>query len=107
MSLNSRRESNKEEEETGGGGPVWDLSCLGVKIFKSNLHPCEVGVSGVRGQRGYFTKMCSASEAGSSLRLVDLVYHSTLGLNEIKEKQKKTTTRWGPTAVVPCGIYLV
>jgi len=27
----------------------------------------------------YFTEMCSGSEAGSYLRLIDLMYHSTLG----------------------------
>jgi len=30
--------------------------------------------------------MCSGSEAGSYLRLIDFVYHSTLGLREIKKK---------------------
>ena len=38
---------------------------------------------------GYpFTEMCSGSEAGSYLRLVDFVYHSTLGLR-VKKKGKK------------------
>jgi len=37
----------------------------------------------------YFTEMCSGSEAGSYLRLVDFVCHSTLGLGEIKKKKKK------------------
>jgi len=31
--------------------------------------------------------MCSGSEAGSYLRLIDLVYHSTLGLRVIKKKK--------------------
>jgi len=35
----------------------------------------------------HFTEMCSASEAGSYLRLIDLVYHSTLGLKIIKKKK--------------------
>ena len=30
--------------------------------------------------------MCSGSEAGSYLKLIDLVYHSTLGLRVIKKK---------------------
>jgi len=30
--------------------------------------------------------MCSGSEAGSYLRLIDFVYHSTLGLRVIKRK---------------------
>ena len=35
----------------------------------------------------YFTEMCSGSEAGSYLRLIDFVYHSTLGVRVIKKKQ--------------------
>jgi len=37
----------------------------------------------------YFTEMCSGSEAGSYLRLIDFVYHTTLGLRVIKKKKKK------------------
>ena len=33
--------------------------------------------------------MCSGSEAGSYLRLVDFVYHSTLGLRVIKKKKEE------------------
>ena len=36
-----------------------------------------------------FTEMCSGSEAGSYSRLIDCVYHLTLGLRVIK-KQKKS-----------------
>jgi len=32
--------------------------------------------------------MCSGSETGSYLRLIDFVYHSTLGLRVIKKKNK-------------------
>ena len=32
--------------------------------------------------------MCSGSEAGSYLRLIDFVYHATLGLRVIKRKKK-------------------
>jgi len=31
---------------------------------------------------------CCGSEAGSYLRLIDVVYHSTLGLRVIKKKKK-------------------
>ena len=34
----------------------------------------------------YFTEMCSGSEAGSYPRLLDFLYHSTLGLRVIKKK---------------------
>ena len=37
----------------------------------------------------YFTEMCSGSEEGSYLRLIDCVYPSTLGLRVIKKNQKK------------------
>ena len=32
--------------------------------------------------------MCSGSEAGSYLRLIDLVHHSTLGFRAMKKKKK-------------------
>jgi len=35
-----------------------------------------------------FTEMCSVSEAGSYIRLIDFVYHSTPGLRVIKKKKK-------------------
>ena len=34
-----------------------------------------------------FTEICSGSEAGSYLRLIDFVYHSTLGLTVMKKKK--------------------
>jgi len=37
----------------------------------------------------YFTEICSDSEAGSFLRLIDFVYHSTLGLIVMQKKKKK------------------
>ena len=41
------------------------------------------------GHRGRISGgMCSGSEAGSYLRLVDFVYHSTLGFR-VKKKKKK------------------
>ena len=39
----------------------------------------------------YFTETCSGSEAGSYLRLIDFVYHSTLGLRVIKKKKMLRT----------------
>ena len=36
--------------------------------------------------------MCSDSEAGSYLRLIDFVYHSTLGLRVIKKEKKRGMT---------------
>jgi len=37
--------------------------------------------------------MCSGSEAGSYLRLIDFAYPSTLGLRVIKKKKKKRRKR--------------
>ena len=34
--------------------------------------------------------MCSDSETGAYLRLIDFVYHSTLGLRVMKKKKKKS-----------------
>jgi len=39
-------------------------------------------------ESNYFTEMCSGSEAGSYLRLIDFVFHSTLGLRVIKKREK-------------------
>jgi len=36
-----------------------------------------------------FAEICSGSEAGSYLRLIDFVYHSTLGLRVVKKKKKR------------------
>jgi len=36
----------------------------------------------------YFTEMCSGSETGSYLRLIDFVYLSTLGLRAIEKKRR-------------------
>jgi len=36
--------------------------------------------------------MCSGSEAGSYLRLIDFAYHSTLGLRVIKREER--TSDW-------------
>ena len=37
-------------------------------------------------ENNYFTEMCSGSEEGSYSRLIDFVYHSTLGLRVMKKK---------------------
>ena len=38
------------------------------------------------------TEMCSGSEAGSYVRLIDFVYHSTLGLRVIRQKRPAQAT---------------
>jgi len=37
-------------------------------------------------ENNHFTEMYSGSEVGSYLRIIDFVYHSTLGLRIIKKK---------------------
>ena len=52
----------------------------------------ETGPGGpARCENNYFTEMCSGSEAGPYLRLIDLVYHSTLGLRVIKKKGERVS----------------
>ena len=38
-------------------------------------------------KNNYLTEMSSGSEAGSYLRLIDFVYHSTLGLRVMKKER--------------------
>ena len=46
------------------------------------------GLSVMEFEDNYFTGMFSGSEAGSYFRLIDFVYHSTLGLRVITKKKK-------------------
>ena len=50
-------------------------------------------------ERNYFTAMCRGSEAGSYLRLIDFVYHSTLGLRVIKRRREEAA----PAILCPCS----
>jgi len=45
-------------------------------------------------KNNYFTEICSGSEAGSYLRLIDFVYHSTLGLRVIQKEKKEGGRPW-------------
>ena len=58
--------------------------------------------------------MCSGSEAGSYLRRIDFVYHSTLGLRVIKKKgfgkapgrgQRELGARSTPARPTPALLY--
>jgi len=44
-------------------------------------------------KNNHLAEMCSGSEAGSYLRLIDFVYHSTLGLRVIKTREEGTGRR--------------
>jgi len=59
------------------------MMALGASTFAVNTPPSS------QFENNYFTEMSSGSEAGSYLRLIDFVYHSTLGLRVIKKKKKR------------------
>jgi len=52
------------------------------------VHDMIPGPRYEQSENNYFTEMCSGSEAGSYLRLIDFVCHSTLGLRVIKKKKR-------------------
>ena len=63
-----------------GPGPLPEEEFAGRAL----RHSLEYRVQGSE----YFTEMCSGSEAGSYLRLIDFVYHSTLGLRESNKEEE-------------------
>jgi len=52
-------------------------------------------------ENNYLTEICSGSEAGSYLRLIDFVYHSTLGLRLIKKKKRRRSCPAARLTLVP------
>ena len=56
-------------------------------VLKCVASSCE----GLQFENNCLTEMCSGSEAGSYLRFLDFVYHSTLGLRVIKKKKRVRT----------------
>ena len=68
----------------GGGAVSYDR---GTPADHTKPNQTEVALDQV--ENNYFTETCSGSEAGSYVRLIDFVYHSTLGLRVIKKKKKK------------------
>jgi hypothetical protein len=49
----------------------------------------RVGIdAGFQCKKKYFTEMTSGSEAGSCLRLIYVLFHSTLGVKVIQKKEK-------------------
>ena len=71
-------QSNKEEEEpAGSAGRAAERRPVGRFDVLLWLHLREK------------PRLCSGSEAGSYLRLIDFVYDSTLGLRVIKKRKKR------------------
>ena len=60
---------------------------LGVELGCVRRRDRDVATSS-QFENNCFTEMCSGSEAGSYLRLIYLVCHSTLGLRVIKKKRR-------------------
>ena len=52
-------------------------------------------------EKNFFTEMGSGSEAGSNLRPMDFVYHSTLGLRVMKKKKKSLSKPFTPSCALP------
>ena len=50
--------------------------------------------------------MCSGSEAGSYLRLIDFVYHSTLVLRVIKKRRIRAMKRTVPSSLLLSSLEL-
>jgi len=86
------------------GFGVWGLGLMGYGLGVSVQ---GLGYTMVEGQLGdeqsgfsyqfennYFTEMCSGSEAGSHLRLIDFVFHSTSGLRVIKKRRTVRRRSW-------------
>ena len=60
--------------------------------FLKNLGKLTFETPPRRALRGYAP---GGSEAGSYLRLIDFVYHSTLGLRVIKKREETLAPGWG------------
>ena len=76
-----------------GGGYGEDGKPRPGKIRKTKMggtrRQRRTGLLNTQFENNYFTEMCSGSEAGSYLRLIDFVCHSAPGLRVMK-KQKNS-----------------
>ena len=73
----------REGAHIGGASADRSIAVLSKKLPSKHLPAVSSQF-----KNSYFTEMCSGSEEGWFLRLIDFVYHSTLGLGEIKKKKK-------------------
>ena len=65
------------------------VASLILDRFVPHNHICQLKKSGT--VLATFTEIRSGSEAGLYVRLIDFVYHSTLGLTRIKKKQNHSS----------------
>jgi len=87
-----RGESNKEEEDFPAfRGEAVAGEMRGQREIEERRKDAgqeNTGYGNTSDQlNNHFTEMCSGSEAGSYLRLIDFVYHSTLGVRVIKRER--------------------
>ena len=61
----------------------------GRALLLSQVYGVGFRVQWLELENNYFTEKCSGSEAGSYLRLIDFVFHSTLGLRDTKKKRRR------------------
>ena len=69
--------------------PSLRSSSTGAKIGAKKTNLAEASAKPPEADAS-ITEMCSGSEVGSYLRLIDVVYHSTLGLRVIKKKKNES-----------------
>jgi hypothetical protein len=68
-------------------GPAFQVKkCTTFELFSLRSAAVD-GRSCSQFENNYFTEMCSGSEAGSYFRLIDFVFHSTLGLRAKKKRE--------------------
>ena len=71
-------------------GPAALSAGVSVLVSRIASDPHDLGTP-YQFENNYFTETCSGSEAGSYLRPIDFVYHSTLGLRVIKKRREGTS----------------
>ena len=71
-----------------GAGPVTLSLSLALSLFPRDKARTRIPAGDSHPANNYFTEMCSGSEAVSYLRIIDFVYHSTLGLRVIQHERR-------------------
>jgi len=67
---------------------------------------CERATNRSQFENNYFTETCSGTEAGSYVRPIDFVYHSTLGLRVIKRSRRREGNEQRVSVPTPNTTYL-
>ena len=72
--------------DPGGGSVSYEHGTLVACVVSRRR--MEDTWESIKGKNNYFKEMCSGFEVGSYLRLIHVVYHSTLGLRVIKQLEE-------------------